>query len=63
MSTRNVAARREREQIREAIAMRLRAMRRRRSARGASGLGPYVLSYLTPLPLKRELRRRLGQAP
>lgn len=63
MSTRNVAATREREQIAEAILIRLRAMRRRRSVRGASGLVPYLVSYVTPLPLKRSLRRRLGQAP
>jgi glycosyltransferase involved in cell wall biosynthesis len=63
MSSRNVAARREREQIAECIVMRLRAMRRRRSARGATGLIPYVVSYATPLPLKRAVRRRIGQAP
>jgi hypothetical protein len=38
-------------------------MFRRRSLRGASGLLPYAVSYLTPIPLKRARRRRLGQAP
>lgn len=63
MSSRNVAAQREREQIAEAIMMRLRAMGRRRSLSGAAGLAPYLASYLTPLALKRARRRRLGQAP
>jgi glycosyltransferase involved in cell wall biosynthesis len=63
MSTRNVAATHEREQIAETIAMRVRAMRRRRSARGAIGLVPYAVSYVTPLRAKQGLRRRLGQAP
>ena len=63
MSSRNVAARRERAQIAEAIEMRLRAMRRRRSLAGATGLIPYAVSYATPLPLKRTIRRRIGQAP
>lgn len=63
MGTANVATRAERAQIGEAIALRVRAMRRRRSVRGAGGLAPYVASYATPLALKRALRRRLGQAP
>jgi glycosyltransferase involved in cell wall biosynthesis len=63
MSTRNVAARHERAQIAETIVMRARAMRRRRSYRGAGALVPYAASYLAPLPLKRAIRRRLGQAP
>jgi glycosyltransferase involved in cell wall biosynthesis len=63
MSSRNVAARREREQIAESIVMRVRAMRRRRSLRGVTGLLPYLVSYVTPLALKRARRRRLGQAP
>jgi glycosyltransferase involved in cell wall biosynthesis len=63
MSTRNVAARREREQIAESIVMRLRAMRRRRSVRGATGLLPYAVSYVVPLRLKRAVRRRQGRAP
>ena len=63
MSSSNVASRAERAQTAEAIALRLRAMRRRRSLRGAHGLAPYVLSWLTPIEVKRALRRRLGQAP
>jgi O-antigen biosynthesis protein len=63
MSSRNVAARRERAQIGETIVMRVRAIRRRRSVRGATGLVPYVVSYVTPIPLKRFVRRRIGQAP
>ncbi len=63
MSSRNVAATREREQLAETIAIRLRAMARRRSLRGAGGLIAPSLSYLTPLGLKRWRRRRLGQAP
>ena len=62
MSSTNVAARAERAQTAEAIAIRLRALRRRRTLRGASGLLAPALSYLTPLPLKRARRRRLGQA-
>jgi glycosyltransferase involved in cell wall biosynthesis len=63
MSSTNVAARRERAQIAEAIAIRARALRRRRSLRGARGLLLPAISYVTPLPAKRALRRRLGQAP
>jgi hypothetical protein len=63
MSSSNVAATRERAQIAEAIVMRLRAMRRRRSLRGVTGLLPFAVSYLAPMPLKRMIRRRLGQAP
>jgi glycosyltransferase involved in cell wall biosynthesis len=63
MSSRNVAATREREQIAEAIVMRARAMRRRGSVKGITGLLPYGVSYVTPLPVKRAVRRVLGQAP
>lgn len=63
MSTVNVAARHERAQTGETIVMRMRAMRRRRSLSGASGLIPYAVSYVTPPRLKRAVRRRLGQAP
>jgi glycosyltransferase involved in cell wall biosynthesis len=63
MSRANVAARREREQIAEALAIRWRALRRRRTLRGVTGLALPAISYLTPLPAKRALRRRLGQAP
>jgi glycosyltransferase involved in cell wall biosynthesis len=63
MGAENVAARAERAQTREAIAIRLRALRRRRTLRGASGLVAPVVSSLTPMALKRARRRRLGQAP
>jgi glycosyltransferase involved in cell wall biosynthesis len=63
MSGVNVAARGERTQLLETLVIRAAALRRRRTLRGASGLVVPALSYLTPLPLKRALRRRLGQAP
>ncbi len=63
MSSRNVAARKERAQTGETIAMRAQALRRRRTLRGALGMVPALVSYLTPLPLKRAVRRRRGQAP
>lgn len=58
----NVAATKERAQIRESIAMRWQALRRRRNLAGAAGLVLPALSYLTPLPAKRALRRALNQA-
>lgn len=63
MGSANVAARAERAQTAEAIAIRLRTLARRRTLRGATGLIAPAVSYLTPLELKRALRRRLGQAP
>jgi hypothetical protein len=63
MSGSNVAARKERAQIRETLAARAATLRRRRTIGGASGMVLPALSYLTPLPAKRALRRRLGQAP
>ena len=63
MSATNVAARAERAQLAEAIAIRARALRRRRTLRGARGLVLPAISYVTPLGAKRALRRRLGQAP
>ncbi len=63
MGTANVAARAEREQTAEAILIRLRALGRRHTLRGASGLVVPVLAWLAPAPLKRIRRRRLGQAP
>ena len=63
MGESNVAARRERAQLRETLEIRGAALRRRRSLAGASGLLLPAVSYLTPLPLKRVLRKRLGQAP
>lgn len=59
----NVAARAERAQLREGIAIRLRALARRRSLRGAGGLLRPALSCALPMPLKRALRERRGQAP
>jgi glycosyltransferase involved in cell wall biosynthesis len=59
----NVAARAERAQTGEALRIRVRALRRRRTLRGASGLVVPALAYVTPAPLKRARRRRLGQAP
>jgi glycosyltransferase involved in cell wall biosynthesis len=63
MSLSNVAARHERAQLAEVIAILLRTHARRRSWRGAGGLLLPAVSYLTPLALKRAQRRRLGQAP
>jgi glycosyltransferase involved in cell wall biosynthesis len=63
MSGANVAARRERAQIGETLSLRIGALRRRRSLRGVLGLLPAAVSWVTPIPLKRMVRRRLGQAP
>jgi glycosyltransferase involved in cell wall biosynthesis len=63
MGAANVAVRAERAQTREAIAIRLRTMRRRRSLRGAGGLVRPIVSYATPLRLKRTIRAWRGQAP
>lgn len=63
MSATNVAARAERAQTAEAIAIRARTLARRRTLRGASGLLIPALAWATPLRLKRALRRRRGQAP
>jgi glycosyltransferase involved in cell wall biosynthesis len=59
----NVAARAERAQLAEGIAIRLRALRRRRTLRGAAGLLRPAVSYVLPPPVKRALRERRGQAP
>jgi len=59
----NVAARAERAQLAEALQIRARALRRRRSLRGASGLLRPAISYALPASLKRSLRERRGQAP
>lgn len=59
----NVAARAERAQLAEGLAIRARALRRRRTLRGATGLLRPALSYALPAPLKRALRERRGQAP
>jgi glycosyltransferase involved in cell wall biosynthesis len=63
MGSANVAARAERAQIAEALAIRAKALARRRTLRGASGLIVPGVAWLTPIPLKRARRRRLGQAP
>jgi glycosyltransferase involved in cell wall biosynthesis len=63
MSGDNVAARSERAQLAETIRIRAATLRRRRTLAGAQGLVLPSVSYLTPLPLKRALRRRRGQAP
>jgi glycosyltransferase involved in cell wall biosynthesis len=63
MSGSNVAARAERAQIRETLGIRAATMRRRRTLAGARGLVLPIVSYVTPLPLKQALRRRVGQAP
>lgn len=63
MGAGNVAARAERAQLAETLVARARALRRRRTLRGATGLVLPAISYLTPLGLKRARRRRLGQAP
>lgn len=59
----NVAARAERAQLAEGLSIRLRALRRRRTLRSASGILRPVLSYVLPMPVKRALRKRRGQAP
>jgi glycosyltransferase involved in cell wall biosynthesis len=59
----NVAARAERAQLAEGLSIRLRALRRRRTVRGASGLLRPALSYALPTAVKRALRERHGQAP
>jgi glycosyltransferase involved in cell wall biosynthesis len=63
MSRTNVAARAERAQTAEIILLRLRALRRRRTLRGAPWLAIPALSYALPLTLKRAVRRRLRMAP
>jgi glycosyltransferase involved in cell wall biosynthesis len=63
MSGENVAARAERALIAEAIEIRVRALRRRRTLRGAHGVLRPAISYLLPIRAKRALRRRRDQAP
>ena len=63
MSGQNVAARAERAQTAETVAIRARALLRRRTLRGATGLLIPIVAWLTPTPLKRVRRRLLGQAP
>jgi glycosyltransferase involved in cell wall biosynthesis len=59
----NVAARAERAQLAEGLTIRFRALRRRHTLRGASALLRPALSYALPVPVKRSLRERRGQAP
>jgi GT2 family glycosyltransferase len=59
----NVAARKEWAQTAETVRLRIQALRRRHTIRGASGLALPLVSLATPGTLKRARRRRLGQAP
>ncbi|HWC49158.1 MAG TPA: glycosyltransferase family 2 protein [Solirubrobacterales bacterium] len=59
----NVAARAERAQLAEGLKIRTRALRRRRTLQGASGLLRPAFSYALPMRVKRNLRERRGQAP
>jgi glycosyltransferase involved in cell wall biosynthesis len=63
MGEANVAARKERAQIAEAIRIRVETMHRRRTLTGVSGLALPMLSFGTPIGLKRRVRRLRGQAP
>jgi glycosyltransferase involved in cell wall biosynthesis len=63
MGRANVAARAERAQLAEGIAIRARALRRRRTLRGVGGLLRPAVSYALPISVKRALRERRGQAP
>jgi hypothetical protein len=68
MTGENVAARRERAQVRAELGIRWRDLRRRRAAGRprADAIGPLVrrvLALVAPLPLKRAVRRRQGKAP
>lgn len=58
----NVAARAQRAQAAEAIAIVARTLARRRTLRGASGLAFPVGAVLEPAVVKRWRRRRAGQA-
>ena len=62
MSGGNVAARAERAQLAEGIALRARALRRRRTLRGATGLVRPAVSLAVPIRAKRALRRLRDQA-
>ena len=59
----NAGARNERAQMTEALRIRLGALRRRRSLRGAGGLAYPFASYAAPMPLRRAVRRARGMAP
>jgi glycosyltransferase involved in cell wall biosynthesis len=63
MTGENIAVRAERAQIAEAIDIRVRALRRRGTLRGAGGLLRPAISYLLPIRAKRAKRRWRHQAP
>jgi glycosyltransferase involved in cell wall biosynthesis len=63
MSGANVAARKEWAQTAETVRLRVEALRRRQTIRGAGGLAVPLVSLITPARLKQARRRRLGQAP
>jgi glycosyltransferase involved in cell wall biosynthesis len=63
MSGTNVSGRHERRLIAEAIGIRLAALKRRRTLRGARGLVLPTISYVAPLSVKRRVRCWLGQPP
>jgi glycosyltransferase involved in cell wall biosynthesis len=62
MGAANAGARQERVQLLESLRIRLAMMRRRRTLRGLVHLLRPTASLLTPLPLKRLIRRRRGVA-
>ena len=63
MGTENISIVHEREIIWESVVMRVRALRRRRTLRGAQWLVPPLVSLAVPMPVKRWIRARLGQPP
>ncbi|HEY2636816.1 MAG TPA: glycosyltransferase [Solirubrobacteraceae bacterium] len=63
MSGLNVAARKERAQVAETARILAGAAWRRRTVAGLPWIALPALSWATPLPLKRAVRRRRGQAP
>ena len=63
MSGVNVAARRERAQLAETARILVANARRTGTLAGLPWAALPALSWATPLPLKRAVRRRLGQAP
>jgi glycosyltransferase involved in cell wall biosynthesis len=63
MGNDNISILHERDIIWESVVMRVRALRRRRSLHGAWWLVAPLVSYATPLGVKRWVRRRLGQPP
>ena len=63
MSGTNFGASHDREMVGEVLAILTATMRRRRTLRGATSLVLPGISYVTPQPAKRALRRALRQAP